>query len=82
MLFAHEARQKTVENINKYVSKELTKINNQINKAVDKGNFYITNYGHLQSESKKKLEEAGYKVTTFYHYSKPSYKISWEHDKK
>ena len=78
MLYAHEAKRKTLENIEECTTKELSKIEKQINEAVANGKFSISNSGSLQPESMRRLEEGGYKVTIKSQYNESYYVISWE----
>lgn len=41
-------------------------------------NFLISEDGSLKPETRKKLEELGYKVETGTQYNEPYYSISWK----
>ncbi len=77
MISASEARKKTENNINNCATKELSEIMKQIDKAIANGNFLISNDGYLQSQTRKKLEELGYKVETGSQYNEGYYSVSW-----
>lgn len=77
MLSASEAKKKTQDSINDRVTKELDKLNKQIDKAIARGSFSISNDGILQSETSKRLESLGYRVQTGSQYNESYYNISW-----
>ena len=77
MLTALEANKKTLSNITKSVAEELLKIEIQIHDAINKGKFHISNNGFLNIETKRKLEELGYKVTVGSQYNETYYIINW-----
>ncbi len=77
MISASEARKKTENNINNCITKELSEIMRQIEKAIANGKFSISNDGYLQSETRKKLEELGYKVEIGSLYNEGYYGVSW-----
>ncbi len=77
MISASEARKKTENNINSCVTKELSEIMRQIEKAISNGKFSISNDGYLQSVTEQRLEELGYKVTTGSQYNEGYYSVSW-----
>ena len=78
MLSASEANQKTRNNIKKCLTKELSELEKQIDEAISNGEFSISNNGYLQSETKDRLEELGYKVSTGNQYNELYYSISWK----
>lgn len=78
MLSASEANQKTRNNIKKCLTKELSELEKQIDEAISNGKFSISNDGYLQSETKDRLEELGYKVSTGSQYNESYYSISWK----
>ena len=78
MLSACEANKKTLNNIKKCVTEELSKINEQINQAISNGKFSISNDGYLQPETTQRLQELGYKITTGNQYNESYYCISWK----
>ncbi len=49
----------------------------QIDKTIANGKFSISNDGYLQSQTRKKLEELGYKVETGSQYNESYYSVSW-----
>lgn len=77
MLSAKDAHAKTLNSITECVTEELLKLEKQINDAINRGKFSISNNGFLQVETKKRLEELGYKVTVGYQYNETYYSISW-----
>lgn len=77
MISASEARKKTENNINNCITKELSEIMEQINEAIEDGKFSISNDEYLQSETKQRLEELGYKVKTGSQYNESYYSVSW-----
>lgn len=77
MLPASEAKKKTHNNINDCVTKELDKLNKQIDEAIAKGKFSITNDGTLQPATRERLESFGYKVKVGSQYNESYYSISW-----
>ena len=77
MLSAKDAHTKTTNNITECITEELLKLEKQINDAINRGKFSISNNGFLQAETKKRLEELGYKVTVGYQHNETYYDISW-----
>ena len=78
MLTASEANEKATKIIKDFATYELSKLENQINEAIQNGHFSITNAGSLPCEAQKVLEGLGYKVTRKCQYNEPSYSISWK----
>ena len=78
MLTASEANKKTKEIIKECLTEELSKLEEQINKAIENGKFSISNDGYLQSETTERLKELGYKVETGSQYNESYYIISWK----
>lgn len=77
MLLAKDAHTKTLNSITDCVTEELIILEKQINDAINRGKFSISNSGFLQIETKKRLEELGYKVTIGCQYNETYYSISW-----
>ena len=77
MLSAKEAYAKTLYNISESVTEELNKLEEKINDSIKNGKFYISSNGFLQTETKNKLEELGYKVSVGSQYNETYYIISW-----
>lgn len=77
LLSASEAKKKTQNNIDSCTTQELEKLDKQISDAISHGSFSICNDGYLQSETRKKLEQFGYKVETGSQYNEAYYNISW-----
>lgn len=77
MLSASETKKKTQNNIDSCVTQELEKLNKQIDDAIAKGKFSISNNGNLQSVTRERLKVLGYKVQTGSQYNEPYYSISW-----
>lgn len=77
MITANEARTLAQEYLDINTSIELGVIEEQIRKAVDAGEFYISNDGFLTPYCRHKLEELGYKVETGTQYNEPWYCIKW-----
>ena len=77
MLSAKDANTKTSNNISKCVTEELFKLENEINDAIKRGKFFVSNAGFMQIETKRKLEELGYDVSVGSQYNEPYYIISW-----
>ena len=77
MITAKEARILAQEYLDINTSIQLGIIEEQIRKAVDAGEFYISDDGCLAPYCKAKLEELGYKVETGTQYNEPWYCIKW-----
>lgn len=80
MLSASEAKTKTQNNIDDCITQELEELNKKINNAISCGKFSICNDGYLQPETRKRLEQLGYKVETGSQYNQSYYSISWFKD--
>lgn len=57
---------------------QLEDIGEEIRKTIKEGKFFISDIGYLESETRKKLNELGYKVETGSKYNESYYIISWE----
>ena len=77
MLSAKEANSKTFSKIKAHINVELFEIEQKINEAIDRGKYSITCDHHLKIETRKKLEELGYKVAVGHQYNDTYYNISW-----
>ena len=78
VISAKEANTKTFEVISNRASKELDEIMNNIQNEINGGHFYYSGNDYLYEDTKKRLEELGYKVTIGSQYNEPYYIISWE----
>jgi ABC-type molybdenum transport system ATPase subunit/photorepair protein PhrA len=78
MIVAKEANQQTNERIENNHTKELKTLENLISGAITDGKFVLyTNYC-VSDNSKKVLEQLGYKVERGSHYNDSYTSISWE----
>ena len=77
MKSTRKAKKKTHNNINDCVTQELNKINKQIDGAIAKGQFSITNDGTLHPATRERLESLGYKVQVGSQYNESYYSVSW-----
>lgn len=77
MITAAEAKAQTQEKINSGMTEELVEIESQIKKAVLEGKFSFSVEGNLFPGTKKRLEDAGYKVTKGCQYNEYFYTVSW-----
>ena len=75
--FAHEANNMTKHVIDGRTTQQLVELSKLIRDAIADGKFSISEDGSLKPETRKKLEELGYKVETGTQYNEPSYSISW-----
>ena len=75
--FAHEANNMTKHVIDSYTTQQLTELSKLIRDAIADGKFSISEDGCLKPETRKKLEELGYKVETGNQYNESYYSISW-----
>lgn len=57
---------------------QLEDIGEEIRKTIKEGKFFISDTGYLESETRKKLNELGYKIETGSKYNESYYIISWE----
>lgn len=74
---ASEANNMTNNAINSCTTQQLAKLSKLIRDAIADGKFSISEDGSLKPETRKKLEELGYKVETGTQYNEPYYSISW-----
>lgn len=77
MISANEARNKAENIINSCATKELSEIMEQIEYAIENGKFSICGNGYLQTITKQKLEDLGYKIKTGMQYNEDYYSVSW-----
>lgn len=79
---ASEANKMTNNVIDSCITQQLADISKLIKKAIANGKFSISEDGYLKPETRKKLEELGYKVVTGNHqYNESYYSISWRESK-
>jgi hypothetical protein len=64
--------------IDSCTTQQLAELSKLIRDAIADGKFSISEDGSLKSETRKKLEELGYKVETSSQYNEPYYSISWK----
>ena len=74
---ASEANNMTNNAINSCTTQQLAKLSKLIRDAIADGKFSISEDVSLKPETRKKLEELGYKVETGTQYNEPYYSISW-----
>lgn len=74
---ALEANKMTNNEIDSCTIQQLAELSKLIRDAITDGKFSISAEGSLKSETRKKLEELGYKVKTGTQYNEPYYSISW-----
>lgn len=74
---ASEADNMTNNAIDSCTTQQLTELCKSIREAIADGKFSISEDGYLKLETRKKLEELGYKVETGTHYNESYYSISW-----
>lgn len=79
--FAHEANRMTNNAIDSYTTQQLAELSKLIRDAIADGKFSISEDGSLKPETRKKLEELGYKVETGTQYNESYYSISWRETK-
>lgn len=72
-----EANKMTNNAINSCTTQQLAELFKLIRDAVADGKFSISKDGCLKPETRKKLEELGYKVETGSKYNESYYSISW-----
>lgn len=75
--FAHEANNMTKHVIDSCTTQQLAELSKLIRDAIADGKFSISEDGCLKPETRKKLEELGYKVETGSQYNESYYSISW-----
>lgn len=78
---ALEANKMTNNAINDCTTQQLAELSKLIRDAIADGKFSISEDGSLKPETRKKLEELGYKVETGTQYNEPYYSISWRETK-
>lgn len=75
---ASTARQKSIQTHTESSNGTLSKINEQINKAISKGEFFIFFYDSIQSTLVDILKQEGYKIDNLSDQRDGiCYKISW-----
>lgn len=74
---ASEANKMTNNAIDNCTTQQLAELSKLIRDAIADGKFSISEDGSLKPETRKKLEELGYKVETGTQYNEPYYSISW-----
>ena len=79
--FAHEANNMTKHVIDSCTTQQLAELSKLIRDAIADGKFSISEDGYLKPETRKKLEELGYKVETGNQYNESYYSISWRETK-
>ena len=79
--FAHEANNITKHLIDSCTTQQLAELSKLIRDAIADGKFSISEDGCLKPETRKKLEELGYKVETGNQYNESYYSISWKENK-
>ena len=77
ILSASEANKMTNNTIDNCTTQQLAELFKLIRDAIADGKFSISEDGSLKPETRKKLEELGYKVKTDTKYNEPYYSISW-----
>ena len=78
---ASEANKMTNNAIDSCTTQQLAELSKLIRDAIADGKFSISENGCLKPETRKKLEELGYKVETGSQYTEPYYSISWRETK-
>ena len=74
---ASEANKMTNNAIDSCTTQQLAELSKLIRDAIADGKFSISKDGCLKPETRKKLEELGYKVNIGTQYNKSYYSISW-----
>ena len=74
---ASEANKMTNHVIDSCTTQQLAELSKLIRDAIADGKFSISEDGCLKPETRKKLEELGYKVETGNQYNESYYSISW-----
>lgn len=75
---ASEANKMTNNAIDSCTTQQLAELSKLIRDAIADGKFSISEDGCLKPETRKKLEELGYKVETGTQYNESYYSISWK----
>ena len=75
---ASEANKMTNNAIDSCTTQQLAELSKQIRAAIADGKFSVSLDGSLKPETRKKLEELGYKVETGNQYNESYYSISWK----
>ena len=78
---ASEANKMTNHVIDSCTTQQLAELSKLIRDAIADGKFSISEDGCLKPETRKKLEELGYKVDTGSQYNESYYSISWKENK-
>ena len=78
---ASEANKMTNHVIDSCTTQQLAELSKLIRDAIADGKFSISEDGCLKPETRKKLEELGYKVETDNQYNESYYSISWKENK-
>lgn len=78
---ASEANKMTNNVIASCITQQLAELSKLIRDAIADGKFSISEDGCLKPETRKKLEELGYKVDTGTQYNESYYSISWKENK-
>lgn len=79
---ASEANKMTNNAIDSCTTQQLAELSKLIRDAIADGKFSISKDGCLKPETRKKLEELGYKVNIGTQYNKSYYSISWRETSK
>ena len=78
---ASEANKMTNNAIDSCTTQQLAELSKLIRDAIADSKFSISEDGCLKPETRKKLEELGYKVETGVQYNESYYSISWKETK-
>lgn len=74
---ASEANKMANHVIDSRITQQLAELSKLIRDAIADGKFSISEDGCLKPETRKKLEELGYKIETGTQYNESYYSISW-----
>ena len=77
MFTAKEARERSIYKELLITSAEFSKIEKLINKAIDNGEYSVSQGDVLSKNCRNQLESLGYKVDTGTQYNEPWYCIKW-----
>ena len=77
MISAKEAREKSEQNKQNILNKEMAIIEEEINKAIVKGQDYTCIGSEISSRAKQILEQLGYKVERGRQYNESYTSIEW-----